>query len=63
METEFKLRTIQTIHFLNDMFVCSYPYLIHPVYDVYFVFFLFLTVISWIIFKNECILSYIEKKL
>lgn len=54
---------LQNVHFINDMFVCIYPYIIPTAYDVYFVAFAFITVLSWIVFKNECILSYYEKKM
>ena len=52
-----------SVHFSNDMFVCLYPYLFSPIYDVYFAVFGIMTVVSWLFMKNECILSYIEKKL
>jgi hypothetical protein len=35
----------------------------NPIYDIFFVITLIVTVISWYVFKGECILSYLEKKL
>jgi hypothetical protein len=54
---------IAYMHFFNDMFVCLYPYILSPIYDFYFVLFGLLTSLHWIVLKNECIFSYIEKKL
>ena len=45
------------------MFVVFYPFIMNPINDIFFVISLIGTVISWYIFKGECILSYLEKKL
>jgi hypothetical protein len=63
MKNNALLDTIQIVHFCNDMFVCSYPYIINPIYDIYFAIFMLLTVLSWPLLKNECIISYFEKKI
>ena len=54
---------LHCIHFTNDMFVVFYPFIMNPINDIFFVISLIGTVISWYIFKGECILSYLEKKL
>ena len=50
-------------HFTNDMFVVFYPFITNPINDIYFVGGLISTVLSWYVFRGECILSYIEKKM
>jgi hypothetical protein len=50
-------------HFTNDMFVVFYPFIMNPINDIYFAGVLISTVLSWYVFRGECILSYIEKKL
>uniref|UniRef100_A0A6C0E5A9 Uncharacterized protein n=1 Tax=viral metagenome TaxID=1070528 RepID=A0A6C0E5A9_9ZZZZ len=60
---EIAFEGIQNIHFLNDIFICLYPYIMNPIFDIYIVVYAFLTVLSWTILKGECILSYFEKKL
>ena len=57
------LITTSIVHFLNDMFVCLYPYFFAPIYDFYFAIFGVMTTISWLFLKNECFLSVIEKKM
>jgi len=63
MENYNLLNIIKTTHFCNDMFVCVYHYVINPIYDIFFALFMCITVLSLILLKNECFLSYYEKKL
>jgi hypothetical protein len=56
MENYNLLNIIKTTHFCNDMFVCVYPYVINPIYDIFFALFMCITVLSWILLKNECFL-------
>ena len=54
---------VKTIHILNEIFLCTY-FIIFPIsYDIYFAIYLLLIMIHWIVLKNECILSYLEKKI
>jgi len=57
------LGIIQFIHFLIDSFNMSYIFIFSAVYDIYFVIWIFLQTIHWGLLKNECIVSYIEKKI
>jgi len=42
----------------------SYPYIIlNTAYDIYFSAAALITVVSWYIFKGECLISYFEKKI
>ena len=54
---------LHCLNFTNDMFVVFYPFITNPINDIFFVISLIGSVISWYIFKGECILSYLEKKL
>lgn len=56
------LSLVQTWHILNDIFMSIYPYIFSKKYDIYFTLYLTLIVTHWFIL-NECILSYLEKKL
>jgi len=57
------LSFIQLCHFLIDGFNMSFIFLFHPIFDIYFVTWIFLQTVHWGLLKNECIVSYIEKKL
>lgn len=57
------LKIIQFIHLLIDLFCMFYIFLFNPIYDIYFSGFVLLQTIHWALLKNECIVSYIEKKL
>jgi hypothetical protein len=57
------LGAIQFLHFLIDAFVMSYVFIFNPMYDIYFVTFVLLQTMHWGALKNECFISYIEKKM
>jgi hypothetical protein len=57
------LETVKFIHFLVDVFTCSYIFIFNPIYDIYYAFWVFIQTLHWIALKNECILTYIEKKM
>ena len=57
------LNIIQFFHILIDVFNCSYIFLFNPIYDFYFASWILFQTIHWIILKNECILSSIEKRI
>ena len=57
------LNIIQLLHFFIDSFCMTYIFIFNPIYDIYFSLFILLQTIHWGILKNECIVSYIEKKL
>ena len=57
------LYVLQIIHLFIDFFCMSYIYIFNPIYDIYFSGFILLQTIHWAALKNECIVSYLEKKL
>jgi hypothetical protein len=57
------LYLIKLLHILNEIFVSTYVFIFDKKYDKYFMTYLVLTMLHWLILKNECILSYIEKKI
>jgi hypothetical protein len=57
------LEIIKVIHIMIDLLICSYIFIFSAKYDIYFVCFILLQTLHWIALKNECILSYFEKKL
>ena len=57
------LRIIQVFHFFIDLFCMFFIFLFNPVYDIYYCAFIFLQTLHWLFLKNECSLSYIEKKI
>jgi hypothetical protein len=57
------LYVLQIIHLFIDFFCMSYIYIFNPIYDIYFCGFILLQTIHWALLKNECIVSYVEKKL
>jgi hypothetical protein len=64
METNYvMLRTIQVIHLVIDLFCMSYLFFFNTVFDIYYCGFILLQTAHWMCLKNECILSYIEKKI
>lgn len=64
IETKNKiLYVIQLIHLFIDFFCMFYIFIFNPIFDIYFCSFIFFQTIHWIALKNECIVSYIEKKL
>ena len=57
------LNLIQLIHILNEIFLSIYIFIFSKKYDIYFTIYLVIIAIHWLFIKNECIISYIEKKL
>jgi len=57
------LYVLQIIHLFIDFFCIFYIYIFNPIYDIYFCGFILLQTLHWALLKNECIVSYIEKKL
>lgn len=62
-EPNIVLAIIQLIHFFIDAFCMSYVFLFNPIYDIYYSCFVLFQTIHWGVLKNECIVSYIEKKI
>ena len=54
---------VKKIHMLNEIFLCKYFIIFTINYDVYFEIYLLLILIHCIFLKNECMLSYLEKKI
>ena len=53
---------LQAFHTLLDLFYCSYLFIFPQKYDIYFAGFILLIILQWCCSKNECLLSYYEKK-
>lgn len=53
----------QIVHLIIDFFCMFYVFLFSAMYDIYFCGFILLQTLHWIALRNECIVSYIEKKL
>jgi len=55
---------IKFIHTLNEFFFMFYVFIFkNNKYDIYYTIYFCLIFIHWLLLNNECILSYIEKKL
>jgi hypothetical protein len=55
---------IKIIHTLNEFFFLFYVFIFkNNKYDIYYTTYYFLIFIHWLLLNNECILSYIEKKI
>ena len=63
MHSNIILYIIQIVHLLIDFFCMFYIFAFNAVYDIYFCGFILLQTIHWMLLKNECIISYIEKKI
>ena len=58
------LNLIKLFHYLNDLFLGFYIFIFTTnKYDIYYSLYFLLIVLHWNFFKNECILSYLEKKI
>jgi hypothetical protein len=57
------LYTIQIVHLMIDLLCMFYLFLFTAAYDIYFSGFILVQTVHWLLLKNECILSYIEKKI
>ena len=62
-EKLFYLDICNYFHLFLDICECSYLLLFPIYFDIYFVMFFFFLTLHWLFFKNECIITYIEKKL
>ena len=62
-ESKLSIAIIQLMHFFIDGFNMSYVFLFNPIYDIFFVTWILSQTIHWGLLQNECIVSYIEKKL
>ena len=55
---------IKFIHTLNEFFFMFYVFIFkNNKYDIYYAIYFFFIFIHWLLLNNECILSYIEKKI
>jgi len=55
---------LKLFHFLNDFFLASYIFFFkNNKYDIYYSLYIFIIGLHWIFLKNECLLSYLEKKI
>jgi len=54
---------LQFFHVLIDIFNCSYIFLFSSKYDIYFASWILLQTLHWLVLKNECIISYLEKRI
>lgn len=59
----YTLEFVKFLHTLIDISLCSYIFIASPVYDIYYAIVLLLQTLHWGALKNECIVTYIEKKL
>ena len=58
------LYLVELFHCINELFISFYIFIFRTnTYDNIYILYVFLIVLSWLLLKNECILSYIEKKL
>lgn len=57
------LFVVRWIHLSSNLFVLLYPFVIAPQYDGVFLLIWLALGASWILMKNECILTYFEKKI
>ena len=55
---------VHLFHFIIiDVFMFSYLFVFNIQFDFYFIIIAFLQSMHWLVLKNECIITYIEKKL
>lgn len=57
------LNLVQLFHMINDFLLSIYILIFPKKYDIYYSIYLALIFLHWNLLKNECLLSYIEKKL
>ena len=63
MDNSSLLYNITIFHIFIDVFLMSYIFIFTPIYDIYYCSFVLLQTIHWGLLKNECIISYTEKKI
>lgn len=54
---------IRILHYFIEFFFSTYVFIFPKKYDLYFAIFIFLMTFHWLLLRDECILSVIEKKL
>ena len=57
------LEVVKFVHLLIDIAVSTYIFIFKSVYDIYYASFILLQTIHWALLKNECIFTYIEKRI
>ena len=57
------LELVMFVHILIDLFSMTYILIFNQAYDIYYAFWILLQTMHWAILKNECSLSYIEKRI
>jgi hypothetical protein len=63
MDNSILLYSITLFHLFIDVFLMFFIFIFTPIYDFYYCSFVLLQTIHWGLLNNECIISYIEKKL
>jgi len=63
MDNSSLLYNITLFHIFIDVFLMSYIFIFSRIYDIYYCSFVLLQTIHWGVLKNECIITYTEKKL
>lgn len=51
------------VHSAWTVFIAFYAFLVPRQYDVYYMAYVLLLVMSWLLFKDECIVTYLYKKM
>lgn len=50
------------LHLFIVIVTITYPLFVRDKnYDIYYILFLYLLILQWILFKNECLINYVEK--
>ena len=62
-KTLFYLNIFNYFHLFIDIFIISYLFIFPIYFDFYLSLIVFCQSLHWLFLKNECIISYIEKKL
>lgn len=60
---KLSLFIVRWIHTLVVLFNLCYIFVFNKKYDIIYICFLSITIMHWFFLKNECVLSYIEKKI
>ncbi len=53
---------VKSFHLFNTIILSIYIFLFPKKYDIIYVSYICIIILQWIIFKNECLTSYLEKK-
>jgi hypothetical protein len=57
------LEVVMFLHILVDLFSMTYILIFNQAYDIFYAFWILIQTMHWAILKNECSLSYIEKRI